>query len=329
MNDHRSRRFAILLCLCSAVIAACGGASSGNQSSDSEVGDRGRQVPDTSSPDQDANTRPDVLDADAGVADVVESDAAGEVGRDVGDDTGVGGPCPDGHDAVLVTEGAFLYGQRNERVVLDAFCMSRTEVTADQFNVCVADDGCEGYEAWEQCETPGDRSPNQCRPGRGDYPANYVDWFRAEQYCAWAGGWLPTEQEWEKAFRGTDGRSYPWGNDWSCEDGQFERSQVYDQCLGFGGVPDEAVPADSYPASASPYGTINQVGNVMEWIDNRDDRSAPMPDGHPGRSKGGSWRWAAECAEALCCVEAWAWEGRIGPAVTGPEHGFRCAFPAN
>lgn len=88
-----------------------------------------------------------------------------------------------------------------------------------------------------------------------DLPVSGVSWEDARRYCAWAGKRLPTEREWEKAARGTDGREFPWGNEWSLTRVNAGRGEEY-------GV----MPVGSLPAGRSPYGVEDMAGNVMEWV---------------------------------------------------------------
>jgi formylglycine-generating enzyme required for sulfatase activity len=168
---------------------------------------------------------------------------------------------PDG--MVAVPGGPFWMGCNDEvdsgcedneypyhEVFLSAFAIDRTEVTAAAYAACV-DAGA--------CSSPHPMNPfgSECDPGSGDLPATCVDWFQARDYCEWVGAALPTEAQWEKAARGTDGRLYPWGNEpATCAHVNMAG------CM----MADAAIEVGSKPAGASPYGALDMAGNVFEWV---------------------------------------------------------------
>jgi iron(II)-dependent oxidoreductase len=94
------------------------------------------------------------------------------------------------------------------------------------------------------------RSAHEFPPGKADHPVTGISWYDAQAYALWAGKRLPTEQEWEKAARGTDGRKWPWGN-------IFERGRCN---LGAA-----TAPGGSFTGDKSPYGVHDMAGNVQEW----------------------------------------------------------------
>jgi formylglycine-generating enzyme required for sulfatase activity len=137
-------------------------------------------------------------------------------------------------------------------VTLSAYSIDKYEVTNARYQACVAAGG---------CTAPGSVNSSMRIPYYGtstyaDYPVIYVNWRQASAFCAWAGGRLPTEAEWEKAARGSsDTRVYPWGN--SAPDCT---KLNYSGCVG------DTSRVGSYPSGASPYGVMDMAGNVWEWV---------------------------------------------------------------
>lgn len=192
----------------------------------------------------------------------------------------------DGVEMVGVPAGEFIMGRDDaiyERespahtVFLDAFYIDKLEVTNDLYRTCLEAGGCLEIERPEYFENP----------DLADHPVINVDIEMARRYCGWAGKRLPTEAEWEKAARGTDERTFPWGEGIDCDHAQYK------ECGG------QTVPVGSYPLRASPYGALDMAGNVWEWAPDLfvEDYYQDSPERNPTGGdrgnefvfRGGSW----------------------------------------
>lgn len=216
----------------------------------------------------------------------------------------------DGSVMLLVPGGRYRMGSTRgaafeappHLVRVQPFFLSRTEVTNAQFQRFVS---ATGYKT--QAEQRGSslawngrdfvtmqgadwRHPNG--PGSGadpEAPVVHVTWYDANQYATWAGMRLPTEQEWEFAARGYDGRIWPWGND-------FHNDYARTSAGSTPGSAGRPTPVGAYPRGVSPYGMMDMVGNVWEW-------TSSVAERYPGNNdkvkdfygaqyrilRGGSW----------------------------------------
>ncbi len=211
-----------------------------------------------------------------------------------------------GIEMVLIPEGEFLMGTDDgmpdegpmRSVYLDAFYIDLTETTNRQYRDCVEAGVCDPPDFIDCCASPGmgydSLYPDYfINPAYDDYPVTWLSWDHAFIYCAWRGARLPTEAEWEKAARGTDGRIYPWGNEhptpehanYTWWEGEFPQRPLFNTAQ-----------VGSYPLGASPYGVLDMAGSLYEWVQERYDPTyyANAPYANPqGPPEGeGSWQIA-------------------------------------
>ena len=166
----------------------------------------------------------------------------------------------DGMLQVYIPAGTFRMGGMDVRsasdempaheVTLDAFWMDQLEVTNAMYLLCVRTGPCQPPQNFRSLR----RTDYFNNPEFNDYPVVYVTWGQAKTYCEWAQRRLPTEAEWERAARGDDWRTFPWGEDKA--DGlraNFNMLVGDTSCVG------------TYPLGASPFGVLDMAGNVAEW----------------------------------------------------------------
>jgi formylglycine-generating enzyme required for sulfatase activity len=201
--------------------------------------------------------------------------------------------------------------ERPQRVVsLPGFWMYRYPVTVAQFRAfCLATDvAMPDAPAWGWLD---------------EHPMVNVSWQDVNNYATWAQAEIPTEAQWEKASRGVDGRTWPWGDSWQPE-----------HCTHAANAAATTQPVDCHPGNISPFGVRDTVGNVWEWCNaapvgeydrapvRSPQRRPPAASGHVLR--GGSWQcaFAAYLRSAYRCFECDVQRGH-GP-YRRPTVGFRC-----
>ena len=239
-------------------------------------------------------------------------------------------------------------------VYLDAFWIDSTEITNAKFAKFVTatnyktDSEKSGVATIVDLETPGPRDiqvngadwqhprgPSSNISNMQNYPVVHITWNDANTYCEWAGRRLPSEAEWEKAARGTDGRIFPWGNQPPTGELANFADKYLVSVVGWANPNEEdgyelASPVGNYPKGASPFGALDMAGNVWEWAADwydqnyygispvRNPTGPSTGDGHVVR--GGSWKIDARGIRTAFRV------GVKNSLDSSDEVGFRCAY---
>jgi formylglycine-generating enzyme required for sulfatase activity len=218
---------------------------------------------------------------------------------------------------VLVPAGTFMMGSNDgdpdekpvHQVRVNAFWMDTTEVTVAAYAACVRAGSCAAA-----------ATPNQyCNGNKSDrqsHPVNCVSWDEAGAYCAWANKRLPTEEEWEYAARGSDGRKYPWGNEapgsqlcWDGEGSDLGKGIRLTTCA-----------VGSYSSGRSPFGLFDMAGNVWEWTSSGHSADYSKNRTNDARViRGGSWN------DSVASVVRGAFRSRYAPSFRPVTLGFRCS----
>lgn len=244
-----------------------------------------------------------------------------------------------------------LDAERPAHVVhLDGFYIGRTEITNNQFGAFLASIDRDVRARLADLYTNGaitedDERLISVKSDQGEMPANQATWFGAQAYCESHGLRLPTEAEWEKAARGTDGRTYPWGEQIDRTRANYGRQMTLNLILlsrsseTFVDVHEEdwlddedgflrAAPVGHYPSGASPYGAQDMAGNLSEWVSDwyeeqyYESSPATNPQG-PTLSSGKVVRGCAyDCGPDELRVSRRSWHM---PDRSDLSIGFRCA----
>jgi formylglycine-generating enzyme required for sulfatase activity len=200
-------------------------------------------------------------------------------------------------------------------VKLDSYWIDSTEVTNGQYQLCVLEGVC---------------TPTSCSSGGDAYPVVCITWEQAEDYCQWAGARLPSEAEWEYSARGSDGKRYPWGNEFDgtrlnyCDSNCPLSKKDADFDDGYA----ESAPAGSFLQGASWVGALDMAGNVWEmvadWNGNYPADEQLNPSGPETGSRrvarGGSWHASPDHVRSTLRTH-------LSPQDAHDHAGFRCALP--
>jgi formylglycine-generating enzyme required for sulfatase activity len=209
----------------------------------------------------------------------------------------------------------FLDEEPAHEVSVDAFYIDLYEVTNALYKTCEEEGVCKP----PQSSLSNNRLEYYGNPEFDNYPVIKVDWNQAKTYCEWRGARLPTEAEWEKAARGTDGRMYPWGG------------KLDETLANYHWNVSDTTAVGSYENGKSPYGVYDMAGNVWEWVSSlykpypyaaNDGRESLSATG-PRVMRGGGW--GQEGGNSVSVSYRFGYD----PTNTNLDLGFRCAMNAS
>jgi hypothetical protein len=194
-------------------------------------------------------------------------------------------------DWVEIPAGKFIYGDRiiKKKPHLDLFHISRYPITNAQYQAFIDAGGYEEERWWQDLEKPKPEKSSWDQPNR---PRTDVDWYEAVAFTRWLADRLnqpirlPTEKEWEKTARGSDGRKYPWGDDY------INGHANVDESSNKGDYLEQTTAVGLFPQGGSPYRVMDLAGNVWEWCLNKGDHPEQIdPDTSEDWRvlRGGSW----------------------------------------
>ena len=192
------------------------------------------------------------------------------------------------NEMILIPAGEFIRGTNGRlpdegpehKMVVNSFYIDIYEVTNLQYFESLK---------YTKRKPPKHFINGQVPSGKADHPVVYVSWYDAKAYCEWAGKRLPTDVEWEKAARGTDGRTYPWGNEFDISYVNSPVRWVELKLLG------DTTPIGAFEKGKSVYGLYDMSGNVWEWTSSKyepypgNTRKSELYGGNYRTLKGGSW----------------------------------------
>ena len=203
-----------------------------------------------------------------------------------------------------------------QKIFLKGFYIDTFEVTNERYKKYVDTIG---------AVPPGNWKDNDYAPGKGKEPVTWVTWFDAANFCQWAEKKLPTEKQWERSAKGTDGNEYPWGNEFQPDIAHLSTRA---------GSKNKPVAVGSFPKSSSKEGVLDLIGNVWEWV--ADDYqpykgSTHKNDFHNMGYKILRGHSASDIGHFPMYADAIKMFARSGyrqfanPDEPGPDVGFRCA----